>query len=423
MRFCLVTTHHPCNNPRLVKEADTLAGNGHDVRVVWLDARADLRARDAALTATRRWRRHPVAAAREGLRGSIGWAWDGTRRKLARALGDAGFGGLRIDEEALERRPRALERAVRSEPADVVVAHTLGALPPAARAARALGARLVFDAEDLHAGELPDIAQHARERERIARVEREYLPRCDRLVASSEGIADALSEAYGVRRPRVVLNAFPLPARAAVEERPRGAPLRLYWFSQVVGTDRGIQSVLDAMALLDDDTELYLRGEDRPGLTDELRARAAASGVEARVHILPVAPPDELPALAMEYDIGLALEPGHSRNNALAASNKLLTYLAAGLAVAASDTPGQRAVMVEAPGAGFLFPPDDASALAAGLRELVSAPDRLVAAKLASRRAAEARFSWERERDRLLEALTDWPAALANRDDAFQLSV
>jgi glycosyltransferase involved in cell wall biosynthesis len=415
MRFCLVTTHHLCNNPRLVKEADTLSTAGHDVRVVWLDARADLRARDDQLTATRRWRLHPVATARLGVRGWIGWAADGIRRKLARRLSDAGIGGRWLAEESLERWPRAMEHALGAAPADVVVAHTLGALPPAARAARALGARLVFDAEDLHAGELPDIPANARERARIARVEREYLPRCDRLIASSDGIADELGHVYGVARPHVVLNAFPLPAGASSTARePEDAPVRLYWFSQVIGTDRGLQSALDAMALLGDGFELYLRGEDRPGLTDEIRAHAFAVGVAGRVRLLPVAPPDELPSLATEYDVGLALETGHSRNNALAVSNKLLTYLAAGLAIAAADTPGQRGVLRQVPGVGFLFAAGDAKSLADGLRELAAEPDRLAAAKRASRRAAEERFSWEHEQRLLLDALTNWHAPSAS---------
>ena len=408
MHFCLVTTHHLCNNPRLVKEADALAAAGHGVRVIWLDARADLRARDEALTSSRHWRLQPIAAGRRGLRGWTGWIKDGVRRKLARTLSDLGLGGRWLAEESLTRWPRAIDRAVRAAHADVVVAHTLGALPPASRAARTLGARLVFDAEDLHAGELPDAPAHSREQSRIALVERRYLPRCHRILASSDGIADALNEAYAVARPRVVLNTFPLPAARSSIDRVGRAPVKLYWFSQVIGTDRGLQSALDALAILGDDFELYLRGEDRPGITSDIRAHAAATGVASRVHLLAVGPPDELPSLATEYDIGLALETGHSRNNALAVSNKLLTYLAAGLAIAATDTPGQRGVMRRAAGAGFLFEPGDAASLANGLRELTAEPGRLAEAKRASRRAAEDRFSWEIERHRLLDALTDW---------------
>lgn len=414
MRFCLVTTSHLCNNPRLVKEADALAAAGHEVRVVWLYTRADFRARDMDLVASRSWRISPVAGVREGLHGWLRWSIEGARRKIAERLGGLGVGARWLDEHVIERWPAALERAARAEPADVVVTHTVAALPPAARAARALGARLVFDAEDLHAGELPDHAVHTRARGRVSRVEAKYLPRCDRLTASSDGIADAIAAAYGVERPRVVLNAFPLPVHdPSAAERQRGPTVRLYWFSLVIGPDRGIQSAIEAMSLAGEGTELYLRGEDRPELTRELRAYAAALGVEDRVHLLPLAPPEALPSLAMEYDVGLALETGHSRNNALAVSNKLLTYFAAGLAIAASDTPGQRGVLQQAPGAGFLFAPGDSRALADGLRELISDPARLAAAKRASRRAAEEIFSWEHEQQRLVDALTNWSAPAA----------
>ena len=83
----------------------------------------------------------------------------------------------------------------------------------------------------------------------------------------------------------------------------------------------------------------------------------------------------------------------------------------AGLAVAATDTPGQAGVLEAAPGAGFLFPSGDAAALAAGLQALAGERGRLAIAKHAARWAAEQRFSWARERPRLLQALTDWPAA------------
>jgi glycosyltransferase involved in cell wall biosynthesis len=213
----------------------------------------------------------------------------------------------------------------------------------------------------------------------------------------------------------VVLNAFPLPVRqAAVMERRVGAPTRLYWYSQVIGTDRGIQTVLEAMAILADGTELYLRGEDRRELTSALQSRATLLGLGTRVHLLPIAPPDELPLLATDYDIGLALETGESENRAICVTNKLLTYLAAGLAIAATDTPGQRGVLRQAPGSGFLFPAGDANALAQGIRNLTSEPESLVAAKRASRRAAEARFCWELEQHRLLDVLTNWPGAASS---------
>jgi hypothetical protein len=73
-------------------------------------------------------------------------------------------------------------------------------------------------------------------------------------------------------------------------------------------------------------------------------------------------------------------------------------------------------VLQQAPGCGFLFPAGDASALARGLQPLLSDPEKLIGAKRASRHAAEVHFSWESEHRRLLDALTNWPAASSDTE-------
>jgi glycosyltransferase involved in cell wall biosynthesis len=109
-----------------------------------------------------------------------------------------------------------------------------------------------------------------------------------------------------------------------------------------------------------------------------------------------VAPGDLVPRAA-EHDIGLALEQPVNRNRDLCATNKIFTYLLAGLAVAATDTTGQRWVMNAAPGAGFVYRPGDAAGLAAGLRQLLETPGALTAARAAAREAADRRFHFEAE--------------------------
>ena len=53
------------------------------------------------------------------------------------------------------------------------------------------------------------------------------------------------------------------------------------------------------------------------------------------------------------FDVGLALERPENANYSRTVTNKLFSYLLAGLAVAASDTPGQRQVMSQVPNAGI----------------------------------------------------------------------
>jgi glycosyltransferase involved in cell wall biosynthesis len=82
-------------------------------------------------------------------------------------------------------------------------------------------------------------------------------------------------------------------------------------------------------------------------------------------------------------------------------------YLLAGIAVAATDIPGQRAIMDQAPGAGFLYRPGDVAALTAGLGRLLGDPGLLARAKAAARAAGERRFNWETEAPRLVKYLEE----------------
>lgn len=409
LRFTLVTSAHVANNPRLVKEADALVEAGHEVRVVAPLQHDYLAARDDALLARRGWRLTRVDVGRRSPRGRWRWVAGAASARAARALHSRGATGTAVAERALTRHLGAMLRAATAAPADVVIGHNLPALPVAGRAAERLRARLGFDIEDLHSGELPDEPAFESERRLIEAVERHWLPRCDLLTASSEGIADEIVRRYAVRRPCVVLNVFPLvdrlhpvPDRA---ERPHDARVSLYWYSQVIGPGRGLEEALTALAALPSDVHLSLRGERDARFVTLLTGEARRLGVAERLHLLAPALPGELVARAAVHDVGLALEQPGTRNRELCVTNKIFTYLLAGLAVAATDTEGQRGVMEEARGAGFLCPAGDAGALARGLADLTQ-PARLSVARAAAAESATTRFHWERERLRLVEYLT-----------------
>jgi len=114
---------------------------------------------------------------------------------------------------------------------------------------------------------------------------------------------------------------------------------------------------------------------------------------------------DALPARIAEHDIGFAGEQVYCANKDVTVSNKILHYLLAGLAVAASDTAGHREVAERAPGAVGLYPSGDGGALAAVLDGLLASRERLAAAQRAARDAAAGELAWSRQEDRLLEAV------------------
>lgn len=400
-RFTLLTSAHVTNNPRLVKEADLLVSAGAEVRVIAASFDDALAVQDRALAAAHGWRLVEVPTGCRTHRS----------RATVTAMGQRGAEfafahGLRlgtISDYAASRNLRALSRAAVTERADVVIGHNLPALPAAARAAHQLGAALGFDCEDLHAEEESDPTRAQAARALATAVERRWLPHCDYLTASSDGIANEITRRYGVLRPHVILNVFPLSTRGnktGLQDRIATIP-SVYWFSQTIGPDRGVEEAITAVGGLPWPVELHLRGNSSPEYAQTLTTLAQSLGMGGRFALHPPATADEMVPLAMQHDVGLASEQPVSLNRQLCVTNKLFVYMAAGLAIAASDTPGQRQIMEQAGHAGFLFTPGSSDSLRAGLWRLFASPARLAQAKQRSLAAATERFCWEVEAPRL----------------------
>jgi glycosyltransferase involved in cell wall biosynthesis len=226
------------------------------------------------------------------------------------------------------------------------------------------------------------------------------------VTAASPGIADALADRYRIPRPTPIYNVFPWADRAGIDgdrKDRRGPALSLCWYSQSIGLDRGLQDAIRAAGLLRGDFQLHFRGTLEPSVSRELLRVARECGVAERLHLHPQVPPGELLSRVVEHDVGLALEQPVSFNRLATVTNKVFLYLLAGLAVAATDTPGHRAVLNTCPEACLVYPPGDHAALAAGLQRWLDSPQLLQRARRAALEAARTRWNWETESRRLVE--------------------
>jgi glycosyltransferase involved in cell wall biosynthesis len=308
-----------------------------------------------------------------------------------------------LAEPALTRLAPELGREVRRHHADLYIAHNLGSLPVAIDAAHRIGARVGFDAEDFHSGQLSpdrDRALHAL----TQAVERRSLPRCDYVTAAAPLIADAYASLCDIVTPGVVLNVFPKRHRPAAERTRRDGPVRLYWFSQTIGPDRGLEDVVAALALLRrPDVELHLRGRWQDGYETRLRRVAADAGVKSeRIVVHGPAAQDAMVALASDMDIGLALEPPVSHNNDILWSNKVFTYLLGGTPVVLSRTTGQARLAPLLRDAAVIYTPGDAPALAAALEPWTADTSALARARRAAWQLGDEQYNWEIEQRRFL---------------------
>ncbi|HMI92418.1 MAG TPA: glycosyltransferase [Polyangiales bacterium] len=406
-RVCIVSSGSLSSGPRVEKEAVALAEAGYDVNVLVCHS----------LSWREEWDRELAAERGITLRGI---ALHGNaplvrvQRRAAAAVSRAALlltslaGPLpALSELASSDRVATLFAHGLRQRADLYIAHNLPALAVAAALARVYRARLAFDCEDDHLGELSAGAP-AYQSALVDSLQSRYLPDCAYVSAPSDGIADLLAERYRITRPIVVHNVFPWSQRDQLDGRRvdrRSAAVSLYWYSQTLGLDRGVQDALRAAGRLRGDFELHLRGHASRDTREALLAIAREGGIAERVFFHEQVQPGELLSRTAEHDIGLALEQPVSRNRLLTVTNKIFFYLVAGLAVAATETPGQTPIMSQLADSGFSYPPGDHEQLARGLQRWLDDRPALQRTRAAALEAARTRFCWEIERDKLLAAV------------------
>lgn len=393
--ICIVSPGNLASDPRVLKEADALHEAGYTVTAVVCDYTEALRPFDDEIAARVPWK--VVRVARPA----------GDRQVSQAARGLAGFAtslGMRapvgLAAVAYGGPVGALRRAASKVRADLYIAHYVAGLAAAAVAARRRGAMLGFDAEDYHAGEGTPFHMGM-----VRTIESALLPDCRHVTAAAPLIGEAYAGQCRVE-PTTVLNVFPL-AMAPAQPRPAAVrdTFRAYWFSQTVGLDRGLQQFIQAMARTRTRVTLDIRGGNRWGHGERLVELARGLGIGDRVNLLPVAPPEEMARLAACYDIGLSLETDISENRRLCLTNKIFTYLLAGVPVLLSDTPAQSALAPDLGAAARLVSLADPAAMAATLDDLAVSPAARAEASMSAWRLGRERYNWEVEKMALLASV------------------
>jgi glycosyltransferase involved in cell wall biosynthesis len=393
---CIVSPGNLASNPRVLKEADALHEAGHAVTAVVCDYTEALRPFDDEIAARVPWK--VVRVTRPAGERQVGRAARGLA-KVATGLGLPVPIGLAAS--AYGGPVSALRRAASEVPADLYIAHYVAGLAAAATAARRRGAMLGFDAEDYHAGEGTPFHMSM-----VRTIESALLPRCRHVTVAAPLIGKAYAAQCRVE-PTTVLNVFPL-AMAPAQPRPAAVrdAFKAYWFSQTIGLDRGLQSFIHAMAKTTTHVTLDIRGGNRWGHGERLVELARGLGIADRVNLLPMAPPEEMVRLAAAYDIGLSLETDVSENRRLCLTNKIFTYLLAGVPVLLSDTPAQRALAPDLGAAARLVSLSDSAAMATTLDNLAGSQIARAEASASAWRLGRERYNWEVEKAALLASVT-----------------
>lgn len=404
MRICILTRSALAANPRVTKEATALKDAGHDVTIIageyaaWSSNFSDVAAPSGVTV--RRVTYGPSAPLLKRL-------WQVFRRKAAIRILKHSTDNVTLASLAACDATPGLKKAAVDAPADLYIAHYDAALPAAAAGAEANNAAYAFDAEDFHPGDLPDEPKYEFDNRVIRVIESTYLPGCLYVTAASPGIADAYAERYRISPPKVVLNVF--PKHQAPEAPARAGSFApgpsLYWFSQMIGPERGLECAINAISLAESAPHLVLRGMPVPGYADHLRTLAADAQVGDRLHFLDPGPPNDMERLAAPFDLGFVGETGVTFNRRIALTNKQFTYLLAGLPTIMSDVPAHIEFERQASGAVWIYKKEDPKSLASTLDSVLMKPVKLAASRRRAFELGQSRFNWDVEQQTLVETV------------------
>ncbi len=403
----MITSGQPSSNPRIVKEAVALSEYGYQVTVLYCFWAAWANPNDEEI----KQRLPQIEWVEMGGNPQTSvslYTYTRLRHKFFRTLNTLFPSNLYISARAGSRAFSELLRAAKKEKADLYIAHNLGALAVAAKAANANPSQYAFDAEDFHRGEVGD--QNGAYR-RIKYLEDTFLPDAGYITAASPLIADNYAAIYKRNVP-TINNVFSLKYQTDLKLLPFDV-LKLVWFSQTIGLNRGIQDILAAanevqhrklhitlVGLCDKKTERELRKV----LVNEMHS----------IHFLKPLREADLFALCSDHHIGLALERSEPYNRNICLTNKLFTYLIAGNAIIASDTLAQRKFIDENNSVGFLYRMGDVHALKQLLIQFTENEQRLTETRKAAHRLAQLKYNWENEGAKLTSVLCGLSNQLRN---------
>ncbi len=241
---------------------------------------------------------------------------------------------------------KAISSAIESLRPTIFHAADLYVLPAAAKAAKATGAALVYDARELY----PFVAGTVGKPWATffwQMVESKFIRNADLVLTVNESISKRLIAAYGIDKPLVVPNVPPMqeviPANDWLRRKfslTKNTVILLHQGHLKPG--RSCSALISAMADVPKAALIFLGSGP---LLETLKAQVQRGRLGDRVFFHPPMPYDQLLPITATADMGLTLLEDICLNHRFALPNKLFEYLMAGVPVLGSDLPEISAVI------------------------------------------------------------------------------
>jgi len=347
----LVSSGQPSANPRLVKEVSALVNEGYQVKVLYCPLSPWADEYDKILFKKYNnveWIKVGFHPKNDRFKYLLARARQKIYKLVYKVFGD--FKDTAIKSMVLFSQE--LTKVALKHKADVYIGHNLGALPAVIKAAKLRGAKASFDFEDFHRGEgkaneVPWV--------KTMQIENKYIPFLHSATAASPLINAAYKNLYPSLIIETINNCFPLKYAVSEIKLMPTNPLKLFWFSQTIGKNRGLETVIQAMAKINT-TEFTILGYHTDSIKNYFLNYAKEYKVDPqRLHFLLPVDESEITSFASQHHIGLSTDIPITNNRDICLTNKIFMYMLAGNAIILTKTKAHKLLIKENPGFGYLF--------------------------------------------------------------------
>jgi len=365
VRVVFVRSKSPAGiEPRIAKEATSLARAGYDVHAILWD----------------RERAYPREESRDGIR---------IHRVLLRAPEGRPSLVLRIPGWWT----RLFIRILRLRP-DVVHAADFDTVLPAYLAARIGGARIVYDVFDFYA-DMVTAPIPPRVRKLLARAERRMISRVDAVVVPDLH----RSEQFGEARPKRLVELMNVPEDRGASATAKDPDGFVVFYGGMIAKDRGLNDLVAACE--DVGAKLIVAGHG----PDEAELLGRIESSHAGMYLGTISYEEVLEETAKSQAIAALYDPAIP-NNRFAAPNKLFEAMMFRKPVLATEGTLAGEIVREV-GCGIVVRYGDRAGLNRALEMLMLSPDETKAMGVRGRQAFESRYNWKAMEPRLLVLYRD----------------
>lgn len=260
---------------------------------------------------------------------------------------------VRMLSTAISKRAYLIKKAMvdLEKKFDLIIAHNPPAFYPAFFLSKRTNAKLGIDVEDYHPGETTNShsADRMRKYMKLILPEAQYCSYASQLIM--EEVKKDMPELS--KNQFVILNSFS-KSEFIFPRAANSGKVKFVWYSQYIREGRGVEIFCKMMKKKPENCELHLYGS----MDDAFFNKYLSSLQNIFYH--GVVKQEQLHRELSSYDIGLAIEDSSENlNRQLCVTNKILSYMQAGLFVLATDTPAQKKILYNKDRSGIITTLDE----------------------------------------------------------------